>query len=263
MLLRRNGNKSKLAHLITPHFPEHKIYIEPCFGAGGMYFNKPKAKYNFLNDLDDDVFNLFMVVKNQRDELYAEIQRMPIHQSLMKHWQHNKETSDLWRAIRFLFLSNFSYMSKGNMLRFTADNSREILLSRIEPTFHYMKEATFMNVDFRDVLPKISFQDKIDLCKKSDSFIYFDGPYFKRGGWYSDRQNNAKAITESFDMLVDSGIRFAMSEFNNPVVMDLAIQRNLNVITIGERRNLKNRETEILITNYAKPRQMKLFTGLH
>ena len=59
MILRRLGNKQAIAHKIIPYFPPHKIYIEPFFGAGGMFFNKPKAKYNIVNDLDSDVFNLF------------------------------------------------------------------------------------------------------------------------------------------------------------------------------------------------------------
>lgn len=52
MILRRLGNKQAIAHKIIPYFPPHKIYIEPFFGAGGMFFNKPKAKYNIVNDLD-------------------------------------------------------------------------------------------------------------------------------------------------------------------------------------------------------------------
>lgn len=64
MILRRLGNKKKIAQEIQKHFPPHKIYIEPFFGAGGMFFNKPKAKYNIVNDLDSDVFNLFQVVMN-------------------------------------------------------------------------------------------------------------------------------------------------------------------------------------------------------
>ena len=65
MILRRLGNKKKIAKEIQKYFPPHKIYIEPFFGAGGMFFNKPKAKYNIVNDLDSDVFNLFQVVMNQ------------------------------------------------------------------------------------------------------------------------------------------------------------------------------------------------------
>ena len=35
-----------------------------------MFFQKPKAKYNIVNDLDSDVFNLFQVVDEfQKEEL--------------------------------------------------------------------------------------------------------------------------------------------------------------------------------------------------
>lgn len=259
MILRRNGNKSQLAHLITPHFPEYKIYIEPFFGAGGMFFNKPKAKYNFLNDLDDDVFNLFQVVKNNRQDLYDYVEKMPIHQSLMKFWKKNKEEDPIWKAVRFLFISNFTYLSKGYNVKFTADNSKELLLSRIEPTFEYIKDARFMNVDFRKVLPMISFGDESALCKRADSFIYADGPYYKTDGWYTNNHNEEQDIIDNIDIMTKSGIRFGMSEFDDPFILELAKERELNVITIGERRNLKNRRTEILITNYDQHKQQKLF----
>lgn len=54
MILRRRGNKSGIAEEILKYFPSHTIYIEPFFGAGGMFFNKPKVKYNILNDIDAD-----------------------------------------------------------------------------------------------------------------------------------------------------------------------------------------------------------------
>ena len=49
MILRRLGNKQAIAEKIQTYFPAHKIYIEPFFGAGGMFFNKRKAKYNIVN----------------------------------------------------------------------------------------------------------------------------------------------------------------------------------------------------------------------
>ena len=81
MILRRLGNKKKIAKEIQKHFPVHKIYIEPFFGAGGMFFNKPKVKYNFLNDNDSEVFNLFNVVstkKEQFEELFKIMQSLEI-----------------------------------------------------------------------------------------------------------------------------------------------------------------------------------------
>ena len=79
-MLRRRGNKSKIAHKIQEYLPVHNIYIELFFGAGGMFFNKQRAQYNFLNDLDNDVYNLFAVLKNNHDELYEKIKNTPCNQ---------------------------------------------------------------------------------------------------------------------------------------------------------------------------------------
>ena len=49
-----------------------------------------------------------------------------------------------------------------------------------------------------------------------------------------------------------------MSEFDNEFILDQAKARGLNIIYIGERQNLKNRRTEVLITNYEN-RQQSLF----
>ena len=99
MILRRLGNKKKIAEEIIKHFPDHKIYIEPFFGAGGMFFNKPKAKYNIVNDLDSDVFNLFQVVMNQKEELEKAFYIMPIHSDSFM-WSIKHGFGEMW----FLFI---------------------------------------------------------------------------------------------------------------------------------------------------------------
>ena len=62
------------------------------------------------------------------------------------------------------------------------------------------------------------------------------------------------------DLMIGSGCKFAYSEFDHPFILEQAEKRGLNVIVIGERQNLKNRRTEILVTNYRKP--LSLFDGL-
>jgi DNA adenine methylase len=41
-----------------------------------------------------------------------------------------------------------------------------------------------------------------------------------------------------------------MSEFDNEFILQQAKERNLQVHIIGERKNIKNRRVEVLITNY-------------
>ena len=127
MILRRLGNKKRIAHKIIPHFPPHKIYIEPFFGAGGMFFSKPKAKYNIVNDLDSDVFNLFQVVMNRREELESAFYLIPIHSDLLEYWKANREEEPIRKAVRFLFLSNFTYLGKGNTLSYSATGKAKAL----------------------------------------------------------------------------------------------------------------------------------------
>jgi len=59
-----------------------------------------------------------------------------------------------------------------------------------------------------------------------------------------------------FNSLQETGCKFAMSEFDNEFILNQSKERGLNVIYIGERKNIKNIRTEILITNYEKQRSL-------
>ena len=258
MILRRIGNKSKIAMKIQKYFPEHSIYIEPFFGAGGMFFNKPKAKYNIVNDLDSDVFNLFQVVMNQKEDLEKAFYMMPIHQDLLKFWMKNKETEPIRKALRFLFLSNFTLYGKQNTIAFSGRTEpKKQFFNKIDITFKLITDLKFLNKDFRKFFDSIVFVD-IDFGKPSGerdySFIYADPPYLNTTDTYSD--SNTWNETDSYDLLnclTETKCKWAMSEFDHPFILAQAKERGLNVIVIGERRTLNNRRTEVLITNYNKP----------
>ena len=246
MLLRRLGNKSKVAMKIQDKFPPHKLYIEPFFGAGGMFFNKRKAKYNIVNDLDSEVFNLFQVLSNNRAELTDQFLKMPIHIDLWNYWKANKETEPVKRAIRFLFLSNYGCFGQPDTLLYHIDNPSEILLTQIDEAAKVMFGVKFMNCDFREMFKKISFRDENE---KASTFIYADPPYLDTGNNY-ETSFTEKDSFDLFDTLQNTGIKWAMSEFNHPFILQQAKERNLNVLQIGNRVNLKNIRLEVLVTNY-------------
>ena len=246
MILRRLGNKKKLASKIIQYFPKHTLYIEPFFGAGGMYFNKPKAKYNIMNDLDSDVFNLFQVVINQKQELQDSWLQMPIHVDLWNYWKENKESDPIKKALRFLFLSNYGYMGKPETLRYNSGNTSRLILENIENTANYLFGVEFMNYSFEDMFKKIRFKSENE---KHRVFIYNDPPYL------GTDDNYEAGFTEElsfnlFETLQGTGVNWAMSEFDHPFIVQQAKERGLNVINLGERQNLKNRRKEILVTNY-------------
>ncbi len=250
MILRRLGNKAKIAEKIQTYFPPHKIYIEPFFGAGGMFFNKPKAKYNIVNDLDSDVFNLFQVVMNQKKELKKAFYMMPIHSDLLEYWKKNKETEPIKKALRFLLMSNSTLYGKQDTLAFGCQDDKSIFYKRIDPTFEMLTDVQFSNMDYRKFI-KVSSQRLVNNGENVNCFIYNDSPYLSTVDTYSD--SDTWLESDSFDLFEanqKTGCRWAMSEFNHPFILDQAKQRGLNIIIIGERKNLKNRRIEILVTNY-------------
>lgn len=253
MILRRLGNKSKIADEIQQYFPSHRVYIEPFFGAGGMFFHKPKAKYNIVNDIDSDVFNLFNVVMNQKEELKKAFYLMPFHNDLLRHWKMNQEKNPITKALRFLFLSNFTYLGKQDTLRYSLrTNDKTMFFKYIEYTFDKLYEVKFNNRDFRDFFRCLSFIDT-DYGKPSlereNTLIYNDPPYIGTNDNYSNSFTEQDTI-DLFEANIKTGCKFVISEFNNPFILDLTKQHNLEVITIGKRRNLKNVKTEIIVVNF-------------
>lgn len=247
MILRRLGNKSKIAEKIQEFFPEHKIYIEPFFGAGGMFFNKPKAKYNIVNDLDSDVFNLFQVLMNQKEELEKAFYLMPVHSDLLNYWKTNKEADAVKKALRFLFLSNLTFMGAGDTMRTRGDNSKKNILDDMKPTFDFMADVNFSNYDFRKFIKSIEY--------KGGEFIYCDPPYLSNRKDRYENEFTAQDTNDLLDCLIGTGCDFAVSEFDNDFIANQAEERELNYIIIGERNNLKNKRTEILLTNYTNSQQ--------
>lgn len=255
MILTRLGNKRKMNTELIKHFPKHKMRIELFFGAGGSFFYLPKAKYTIANDFDDDVFNLYMVIQNSLEEFRKQIELVPISESLLNYWKTNNEVDPLKKAVRFLFMSNFTYMGKGDTLRFGLDNCKKTILKNLDSTFEQIQDVKFMNVDFREVLQKISFSKS--LITKEESFAYLDPIYFETEHYYKVPTWTIKDSIDCLDIVKNCGIKSAMSEFDHPVILKEAKQRGLNIIPLKERANIKNRRIEILITNYNK--ELKLF----
>lgn len=247
MILSRVGKKTRIAPLIIPYFPPHDVYIELFFGAGGMFFSKSKAKYYFLNDIDEDVYNLWQVVKFKREELINEIEMLPLHEKLWNDFKGIKTECEVLRAALFLMYSNFGYLGKPGTMNIKSQNPKKVLLQGIKTYCAAIDNCYFTCLDFRGVLGKVSWRDGEQ--DKARAFIYADPPYLGTGNNYS-HSFTEQDTRDLFDVLVGSGIRFALSEFDNPIVIELAEKHGLNTHCISERQSMKNRRTEILITNY-------------
>jgi len=248
MFLNRLGNKQKLAKDISKYFCKHSCYIELFFGAGGMFFNKPKSSYNILNDIDSNIYNCFSVLMRKKSELIKYLNYAPIDTNFWNECKTRQPDNEVEKAVYFLFLSNLGYLGKPDSLHFTPDkNSKNILLQNIEKTYLQLVNNgnMFMNVDFRNVLSNISFSHNYS---KKNSFIYSDPPYFETAKY--KKKWTEEDVNDNFNITFNSGINAAMSEFAHPFILETAKKHKLSVIPIKNRQTIKNRNTEILILNY-------------
>ena len=142
-------------------------------------------------------------------------------------------------------------MGNPETLLLLCSNSKQICYNYIDKTFEYLSgidgfDIKFSNSDFRKFLKSLPFRGENE---QSKSFIYCDPPYLGTHDNYSNSFTEADSL-DLFNTLEETGCKYAMSEFDHPFILQQAKERGLNVHIIGERKNLKNRRTEILVTNY-------------
>jgi len=55
-----------VAKKIVDEMPPHKVYVEPFAGAGHVFFQKPKAEVNVLNDANHELIQFFKDIKGKK-----------------------------------------------------------------------------------------------------------------------------------------------------------------------------------------------------
>ena len=53
------GGKQTLAPTIVQMFPAHRVYCEPFFGGGAVFFAKPKSYLEAINDTNERLVSNF------------------------------------------------------------------------------------------------------------------------------------------------------------------------------------------------------------
>ena len=101
-VLRYHGGKWRLAPWITAHFPPHRVYVEPFGGAASVLLRKAPAFSEIYNDLDQDVVNLFRVLRDpeRAGRLIELLTLTPFSRVEFEHsYRRTKDTVERARAI--------------------------------------------------------------------------------------------------------------------------------------------------------------------
>lgn len=171
------GGKQTLLKYLLPLIPPHKLYCEPFFGGGAVFFAKPKSEVEIINDVNGEVVNFFKVVKTKFSELQKEVHGSPHSRELFKRakaiYDFPDMFTDVQRAWAFWILTNQGFAGMIGSWGFGKTASKEKAVATKRDTFikDYADRLRTVQLEHNDALKVI------DRCNDKQSFIYCDPPY--------------------------------------------------------------------------------------
>lgn len=76
-VLKYPGSKWRIADKLVELIPPHHSYLEPYFGSGAVFFRKEPSDIETVNDLDNDVANLFWCIQQDPEKLARLVMTTP------------------------------------------------------------------------------------------------------------------------------------------------------------------------------------------
>ena len=108
-IIKYPGSKWRISDWILSYFPKHHSYLEPFFGSGAVFFSKQRSNIETINDLDEDVVNLFHWVQHDPERLAHEIYYTPYSRQIYDNAFLPDDENSLDKAVKFLIRLNMGY----------------------------------------------------------------------------------------------------------------------------------------------------------
>lgn len=177
-ILKYPGAKNRLANWIIKYIPEHHVYCEPFFGSGAVFFNKNPCYNEILNDLDDDVYNFFKVLRTSPVILSEAIKLTPYSRTEYELAYESKTTNEIERA-RLFAVKCWQGFGCGNKYKNGFRRGIGVMSPNPARAWNELPGTLRIAAD-RIKNAQIEHKDAIELIKKlkgKDTFIYADPPY--------------------------------------------------------------------------------------
>jgi DNA adenine methylase len=178
------GGKRRLADRIIPQFPPHKCYVEVFAGGAALYFMRPPAEVEVINDINGELVNLYRVVKNHLEEFVRQFKFALSSRDVFKWLQETPAhvLTDIQRAARFFYLQQHAFGGKVSGQTWgTATTAPPINLLRIEENLSAahlrLASAYIENMDWAKCIERYD---------RPHTLFYLDPPYLETEGYGVD-----------------------------------------------------------------------------
>lgn len=177
------GGKRRLAHIIIPRFPAHKCYVEVFAGGAALYFMRPPAEVEVINDINGDLVNLYRVVQRHLEEFVRQFKWALSSRQVFKWLQDTRpETlTDIERAARFYYLQQQAFGGRVQGQCWgttTTEPAPTVNLLRLEEDLsmaHMRLHGAYIE--------RLDWQACIKRYDRPHTLFYLDPPYWETEGY--------------------------------------------------------------------------------
>lgn len=260
------GGKRQLMFELLKNMPKnYNRYFEPFIGGGALFFAlQPDNAY--ISDMNEELINLYQVVRDNVDELVADLQKHDICKEYfmeirnIDRMEEYKNWSDVKKASRFIYLNRtcfngmYRVNSKGefNVPFGHYKNPRILDENNLINCSNLLQRTEIKHADFSEILKKV---------KKGD-FVYFDPPYvplnetssftsYTKDGFDLDMQLGLREVCDELDSM---GVKFLLSNSDTQFVNELYENYNIKKVFASRQINAnadgRGKITEVLVRNY-------------
>ena len=248
-----------MADMIITMFPQHKIYCEPFFGGGAVFFRKNLSYLEVINDIDDKLMNFYNVTQNNFEELKSLIDQTLNSETQYLHakdiWNDRTPAGNVENAWAIWLITNSIFggsMHGGwKWSNGTQGSHTGIYIENKRNQFSKLIHNRLKNVQIscRDALKVIPERDS------TDSFFYIDPPY---PGTYQGHYTgySFKDLYNLLIVLSDIKGKFILSNYWSTTLKYFIIKNKWSFKSIETQTRVSNFNTkptfrkEILIYNY-------------
>ena len=242
--------------------PSTKVYVEPFFGAGSVFFHKsPKSKLNVLNDKDRLIVNFFKILRDRGDELIEKIRLTPYSRDEYGECCSLEVADELERARRTYVVikqgmkhtttGSPSEWSKGAIKQISSHTNRPTTIEALHNASEILVDTLWENKDVIDVL---------DFYGREGTLVYCDPPYLPETRTQSNVYSHEMSIedhTTFLEKCLSSRAMIVISGYSNGLYSEMLSDWRVETkdIEVMGRRDLgekRRKNTECIWMNFNK-----------
>lgn len=256
------GGKQRIADWICSMIPKHRIYCEPFFGGGAVFFTKAPSYLEVINDKNECLINFYLQIQNNFEKLAAEISTTLHSESIYlrakRIYDGEIQVNDLDKAVATWIVFTQSRLASAKA-GWRWDNGTDGSHTGIVELHNRKNFCPWLQKRISKV--QISCRDALEVIRNrdtADTFFYLDPPYpgTNQGHYSGYTFDDLETLLR---MVQNIKGKFALSNYTSSLI-DHYVQLmgwHAHYFTMKKDSVMSAKKgakkTEILVTNYRLP----------